>query len=476
MSPFHPDTNPTGTVRGFPPIKLRPYQEKAVSAIYEAWQEHRSIMLQLPTGGGKTVIFSRIIQLALENGAKQIAVLTHREELLKQAEIKIRQFCPYGIGIIQGQQAVDIDQPIQLVSIMTLARRCQLLNQLAFDLIVIDEAHHATAHSYSQIIDHFPRAKILGVTATPCRTDGTGFGDLFDILIDSHSISADVKTLIRLNYLSDFKIYATPCVETKGVGQRGGDYDEASLARLNPVKKIRGSLLHSYLAYGKSKKCVCFAINVEHSQAIAQYYNQYGIPALHLDGAMPPKERQAIIAQFRHGHTLILCNCNIITEGFDLPEIEVVQLARPTQSLALYLQMVGRALRYKPNKTAIILDHANNWQIHGSPKDDFTWTLTGVVKTTNHHTLPREIEITPTPPTPPQSIHQDHTLTEINTTTLELLKLQKTQLAKGYKKGWIAYRFLESPRTRTELIQCADFLGYNQQWVNFILKQQTSCK
>lgn len=326
--------------------------------------------MQLPTGAGKTVIFSAIAAEFVARD-KGVLIVAHREELLLQARHKLAEYANVPVGIIKAGYKSDLNAILQVGSIQTLARR---LDQLPpAELLILDESHHAAASSYLELLRRYEQALVLGVTATPARIDGQGFKFIFDELV----LGRSVADLITAGYLCPYKLFAAPkAIDTSGVAVVAGEYNQRQLALAVNTRLVMGDLLATWRKYASGKKTVVFAVNVAHSQAIAAAYRSAGVPAEHLDGDTSSDERAAILDRFKSGETLILSNCNIVSEGFDLPSIEAIQCVRPTRSLNLWLQMLGRSLRPAPGKThAIVIDHTQNWAFHGLPDDDRVWSL-----------------------------------------------------------------------------------------------------
>jgi superfamily II DNA or RNA helicase len=356
--------------------KLRDYQTDILDRINESWfSGNRSILCQLPTGGGKTIVFSHIVNQAIKSGLKCL-ILAHREELIKQAADKIEIVTDEPVGIIKVGYPANHDRDIQVASVQSLTRRLDRCPQ--FDLVVVDEAHHATANSYRSILNNFPNARVLGVTATPIRLDGKGFRGIFDELI----CGVTVAELIASGSLSQYKYYATErSMSVDGVGKRQGDFKTEQVAKANPVEGLAGDVVKSYRNYLDGKQAVVFCINVEHSIAIAEHFKAAGIIAYHLDGNTDPRSRSAVMDRFRDKQIQVITNCALLDEGLDIPGLDGVILARPTQSLSRYLQMVGRALRPCEGKSnAIIVDLTGNYERLGMPDDDRVWTLDGLEK------------------------------------------------------------------------------------------------
>jgi superfamily II DNA or RNA helicase len=455
-----------------PTYQLRDYQTDLLDRTQQSWKSgERSVMLQLPTGGGKTIVFSHLVQSFTESG-KRVLILAHREELITQAASKITAIAGITPSIIKAGYKPDYSQPIQVASVQSLTRRLAKCPQ--FDLIVVDEAHHSTSTSYRSILSHFPHALILGVTATPIRLDGTGFRGLFDDLI----CGVTVKELIEMGSLSAYRYYAPErSMSLVGVKKRGGDYKQEQIEEANPAETVAADCLKAYRDYLQDKQIVVFGVSVAHSIAIAASFSANNIPAAHLDGNSDPKERSMVMEAFRTGSIKVLTNCALFDEGLDIPKLDGVILARPTASLGRYLQMVGRALRPAAGKErATIIDLAGNWERHGLPDDDRAWSLDGVksVKREKSKQLKRKedgeieevtIELNPS----------DTKFKEISVSNLDgewkarLEELIATQSDRGYKKHWIVYRLKElDPPPPIEVWKVvARMLGYHQGWAKY---------
>lgn len=350
--------------------QLRDYQQALLQETFAQWHRgNRRVMMQLPTGGGKTVLFSALAREFTTKG-EGVLVLAHREELITQAHEKMEAITGSECGVIKAGYPLNPLCPIQAASVQTLIRRKQWPDVA---LVVVDEAHHSVSASYQRIFNHYKQAYILGVTATPARIDGQGFKFLYDELI----VGPKVRELIQAGYLCDFKLFAAPnTIKARGVRTTGGDYNQRALAEAVNTTLVMGDLIDVWRKFALGKKTVVFAVSIQHSQAIALAYREAGILAEHLDGDTPGTERKAILERFRSGKTLVLCNCGIVSEGFDVPSIEAIQCVRPTKSLILWLQMVGRALRPAPGKDrAIIIDHTENWWFHRLPDSERQWSL-----------------------------------------------------------------------------------------------------
>lgn len=349
---------------------LRLYQQKLKLDIYEALQTSRRVLAQLPTGGGKTHVITSIIDDYVI-AKDRVIVLVHRRELISQVADKLRHHGERVQEVTAGT-TLKTDVDIYVCMVQTVARR-RIPN---VKLVIIDEAHHATAGQYRSVIDALPQATVIGFTATPCRMDGRGLGDLFDVLITG----ASVRQLITDGYLVPARIFCVdlPDDALQRMQISGGDYKLNELSVYMDKSVIYGDLVATYTRLAPATKCLVYASSVELSRRYAKEYADAGIAAAHIDGETNPFERRVIIERFRSGEIRVLTNCSIVTEGFDVPDCETIQLVRPTRSLSLYLQMIGRGMRATEGKSEmIILDHAAAVYRHGFPQTERAWTLAG---------------------------------------------------------------------------------------------------
>ncbi|WP_051611976.1 DEAD/DEAH box helicase family protein [Xylanibacter ruminicola] len=360
---------------------LRPYQSEMKHQVYSLWDRINNVMLQMPTGTGKTVVFTSIVRdirkwCQCNSKESKILIIAHRKELIEQASNKLRNL-PH--GIIQSGKPQQLLLPVQVASIQTFMsrRNYETMRLQRFDFIIIDEAHHSMAPGYQKLWDMFPNSKKLGVTATPWRMSHSGFTSLFGDIVLSRSI----EWFVNNGYLSNYdyiSIARNSEIQHKinSIDRYGadGDYLEAELSNLFDKDKIRAELYKSYKQYAKGKKGIIYAIDRKHAANIAELYSVNGVKACMIDGTTPANERQELIESFKAGVIEVIVNVNIFSEGFDCPDIEFIQLARPTKSLALYLQQVGRALRISPNKTSsIILDNVGLYNRFGTPMANRRW-------------------------------------------------------------------------------------------------------
>ena len=391
-------------------IQLYDYQKDMVRRIEEAFGSHQSVMVQMPTGTGKTHVLVEVVKDE-ERRVKnpRVWIIAHRRELVSQIEETVRTFG------IEPYSAEHTDSKIRVQSIQWLTRHYAVMDEKP-TLIVIDEAHHALAKTYAEVMNAFPEAKKLGVTATPCRLNKRGFTDLFDVLLCSHSI----PTFIKNGYLSDFDyVSLNPSSEDQkkidGLEKRAtdGDYNVTEMQDVLDCKPSIERLYRTIMEFAQEKKGIVYAINIEHAEHVAEYYREHGIEAVAISSKTALAERKMLIERFKGtavdskpnyaslslskplsvddgnqtyttdkadttltqmGNIQVLVNVDLFGEGFDCPDVEFIQLARPTLSLAKYLQMVGRGLRVAKNKECCtILDNVGLYRLFGLPTTEWNW-------------------------------------------------------------------------------------------------------
>lgn len=352
-------------------MQLRNYQQKAIHDLRVSYATgHRAPLFVLPTGGGKTFVFTHLAQMSVARG-RRVLILVHRSELLEQASASLTML---GVdhGMVSPRHIRQYDKPIQVASVQTLVRRLESFPEP--DLIIIDEGHHAVAGTWDKICKKYANAKILGVTATPCRSDDAGLDGVFDDLVMGPSVQA----LIDGGYLVKPRVFAPTTVSLEGIRKRGGDYAADQVAAVMDRPTITGDAIKHYLSYAPGRPAIAFCASVPHAERVAMQFQAKGIPAKAISGKTPYQERCNAIDALRDGKLSVLTSCDIISEGTDIPRVECAILLRPTQSMSLYLQQVGRVLRpFEGKNDAIILDHVGNVMRHGLPNDEREWTLEG---------------------------------------------------------------------------------------------------
>ena len=374
-------------------MKLFDYQKDMAMRIEKAFRLYRSVMAQMPTGTGKTVVLASVVESFLgEHPLKSVWIVAHRRELVSQIQETIERVFSNRLAEKEdGSSDNLIEKPldsslftlrsslIKAMSIQWLARHYDEIGEEP-GMIVIDEAHHALAKTYKEMWDRFPKAKFLGLTATPCRLNGKGFIDLFDVLVQSWS----VPEFISKGRLATYDFVS---IKSNGVTQRlidslqkrgaDGDYQNKEMDMLLNKRPSIERLYRSFEEYGKDRKGIVYAINISHAKKIVELYQEHGIKAVAIDSKTPTAERQADIEAFKKGDIQVLVNVDIFSEGFDCPDVEFVQLARPTLSLAKYLQMVGRGLRVaKGKKCCVIIDNVGLYRVFGLPSQIWDWKAT----------------------------------------------------------------------------------------------------
>ena len=347
-------------------LSLRDYQKNIKQRVFDAWRNHASVMVQMPTGTGKTHLLASIIYDLLS--AEQdlcVWIIAHRRELVEQIEDTVAR---YGIRKEDGR--------IRAMSIQWLSRHWDDIHNTPA-LIVIDEAHHALAESYKELWTRYPHAKKLGMTATPCRLNRRGFTDLFDTLVMSDSIA----DFISKGWLSVFD-YASikpdsddqKLIDNLSKRSWNGDFQikemDTVLNKRPTIEKLYESVRH----YADGKKGVVYAISIGHARNIASYYSGHGINAVAIDSKTPALQRKQFVEDFKQGRIQVLVNVDVFSEGFDCPDIEFVQMARPTLSLAKYLQQVGRGLRKSKGKEyCMLIDNVGLYRMFGLPSANRNW-------------------------------------------------------------------------------------------------------
>ena len=372
-------------------IKIFDYQEDMKERIEKAFRLHRSVMAQMPTGTGKTYLLTAAIDSFVEdNPNTKVWIVAHRKELVSQIEETIKKFYSYS-----SSKNKSLLVSVKAMSIQWLSRHYNEIEEEP-GMIVIDEAHHALAKTYKEMWERFPKAKFLGLTATPCRLNGKGFMDLFDVLVQSWNI----PEFISKGRLATYDFVS---IKSDGVTQRlidslqkrgaDGDYQNKEMDMLLNKRPSIERLYQSFEEYGKDRKGIVYAINISHAKKIMELYQEHGIKAVAIDSKTPAVERQADIEAFKKGDIQVLVNVDIFSEGFDCPDVEFVQLARPTLSLAKYLQMVGRGLRVaKGKKNCVIIDNVGLYRVFGLPSQVWNWkaTFEGKLKYSRKKETPKE--------------------------------------------------------------------------------------
>jgi superfamily II DNA or RNA helicase len=377
-------------------LQLRDYQEQGVREIEAGLAEYARIIAIAPTGAGKTVVAAAVIERAVRE-SKYCMFMAHRKELIDQTSsmldvIKVEH------GVMMGSHHRHRpDARVQVASIQTLLAKAYCLScrnkdvlkptcnvchgsgklpsrkRPPADLIIIDEAHRSLGKNYLSLIETYPKAQILAITATPWRLDGRGLGQLFKKMV----VIANMRELIDAGFLLPLRLFGPPeRIDTTGVRMSKGDYDDKSLEKVMRQSKLVGNIVEHYQRLGNNERAVCFATSILHSEDIVRRFKEAGVAAEHVDGMMGKVQREGILARLASGETKVVSNVDILCEGWDLPSLHCVILARPTKSITRYLQQVGRSMRPFEGQTySLVLDHADCVNEHGLPQDFRDWTL-----------------------------------------------------------------------------------------------------
>ena len=336
------------------PLKLRDYQDDLAKRATAALKKSKSVVVQLETGAGKTHIAAKLAKGWVRE-KKRVWFIAHRQEILAQA-----------------QKAFE-DAGVKRVEFMMIATAAKAPKREKPDVLIFDECHHSPAKTWAGVIMAAPKALRLGLTATPGRLDGVPLSDFFAELVKGPS----PKELRESGHLARYRYFAPVVPDLSGVKVRKGEYDRSQAVNVMTGPTIVGDVVDHYRRHAAGKRAILFAVSVAASQDMAARFNAAGIPALHVDGKTPDDKRAAAISAVRSGKVKVLCNVELFTEGFDLPAIDAVILLRPTRSLAMFRQMLGRGTRPSGRNKTVILDHAACVVDHGLPDEEYEWTLDG---------------------------------------------------------------------------------------------------
>ena len=335
-------------------MELRDYQSDLIRRTYESMRNgNKRVLVCSPCGSGKSYMFAKMI----EDSSSEVLILTHRRELKAQHENLMDS-----LGINNFRVAM----------IQTEANRLGYYKRP--HLIVADEAHLSRSDSWQKVIEYYD-CYTAGFTASPVRLDGKPLGDIFSDMV----VGVTVKELIRQKRLAPYIYYAPFTVDAEGVKKSNGDYQISELEQLMNDRAIYSNAINSWAKFAYGQKTICYCVSVKHAE-MAESFNKTGIPAAAISGQTPEKQRGKIMQDFRDGKILVMCNCNIVSEGVSIDDVMCCLMLRPTDSLALNIQQSQRCMRYLPDKTAIILDCVGNYTRHGLPDDEHEWSLTQSVK------------------------------------------------------------------------------------------------
>lgn len=352
------------------------FQTKAVKRALAAMRKGQRALIVSPGGSGKTVMVGLLV-LAAARARKRVLLISHRREILMQTyeHLVLMGVPEKEIGLIYGEARPDLVRPharIQLASVQTLILRKHLPPA---DVVIVDECHRVMAPAYLRLVSHYKNAAHVGLTATPFRLDGVGLGNYYERMF----IAATPPELIKAKRLAEPVIYSAmehmqPNLESVRIAR--GDYLTSDLEPRVMKTEIIGGLPEHWAAHAKGLRSMTFGLTIAHSKAINDRYLASGIRSGHVDGDMSRRARDAVILRFKTGQLDMLCSCEILIEGFDLPDCDAVSHARPTMSLCIVLQQAARALRYNRGRTPVLLDHARLFPVFGLPYAERPYTLT----------------------------------------------------------------------------------------------------
>lgn len=455
-------------------MRLRDYQEQALEDIRNSFRKgNKRVLLVAPTGSGKTVIASAMIKQSIDRGNPCLFV-AHRRELVMQCSNKLRDF-DVSHGVLMAGKSPNNFARTQVASVQTFNARKDNKYFMKPDakLIILDEAHRSTSKSFTDLMDEYPDAYVIGLTATPCRADGKGLGHVYEDLIEC----SNVRRLTDEGHLVPNRVVAPTMPDLEGLAVQAGDYEKRGLSKRMNTPKLVGDLVTHWMKFAEGRPTVIFAVSIAHSKYIQKMFEQNGIPCGHVDGQMDEIDREAALNDLHTGKTKVLANCQVLTEGWDEPKVSCVVLARPTKSYSLYLQMVGRSLRPFENKEdTLIIDHAGCVYEHGFPEDVPAWELDkNVVKERKEKKKKDDIEKQPFTCIKCDTVYRpvrddascpvcgfvpDKKAREVLIQQGRLVELPKEKITtedklhffaqllhhsrqKGYKEGWAAWTFKE---------------------------------
>lgn len=455
-------------------MEQRKYQTEAIQNCRNSFgQGTKAALLVMPTGAGKTVVFSQITQSALDKN-NNVLILVHRRELIKQASEKLA-----AINVDHGIIAAKFkpkDSPTQIASVQTLVRRLDT-TKFKPSLIIIDEAHHAVAGSWSKILNYYPDAIRLGVTATPCRLDGRGLKEFFDDLI----LGPTIPELVDLGYLSPHRVFAAPKpVALDGLKTRAGDFAKEEVSERMKEYTIKGDTVEHWRKHAKGVPTVAFCVDIDHAEAVAEKFNDSGIKADIITGEMKNDDRDQVINDLSNGSIQVLVSVDVVSEGFDLPIIGCAILLRPTKSEGLYMQQVGRILRPQKDKVAIVLDHVNNTREHGFVDDVRNWSLDAKPKSKRDNEKAPSVTVCencfatyrPQRICPCCGFVKEKALRKINFEEAELIELKREEVRLKAEEKTQRTTEYRSAKTLQDFLAIAERRGYKKGWAYFAFKNK----
>ena len=440
-------------------FQLRPYQKELVNKARKSIANgSKGVLIQSPPGSGKSVVIAEIAKLTTENNG-QVLFIVHRKELVEQITKTFKK------------HEIDMNK-VRIDTVMRTRNRLERIREPT--VIITDETHHSRAKTYKEIYEHFPKAWRLGFTATPWRMNGKGFEDIYDEMIRGKS----VQWLIDNNSLAPFDYYSVNLADLNQLKKSStGDYTKKSMDNA-VTNAVYGDAVEHYKKLAKDQQAILYAHSVEASKGFAKAFKQKGIKAVHADAKTPKKEREKIMDDFRNGKIKVLCNVDLISEGFDVPDCNVVILLRPTASLVLHMQQSMRSMRYKPKKQAIIIDHVANYAKHGIPTTEHEWSLKAREKkninTDNKNSIPlKECPncfgvVESKEKICPLCGHEfEVEVNELETVDTKLERIDELNFKTDYEKIKWASKKVSELETIEDYVKYAEAKGYKKSWIKF---------
>jgi superfamily II DNA or RNA helicase len=444
-------------------VELRQYQDELVDKVRAAMRTHRRVMVQSPTGSGKTVMFSHVAELVWSNH-KRVYAIAHRIEIVNQIS---RAFEANGVrhGVIAPSR-YETQWPVQVGMVQTVANRLDRLPRP--DLLIVDEAHHAVAGNYQKIMEHWKGVHVLMVTATPQRLDGRGLAEVADVLI----LGPSVRWLIENKFLAPYRYIAPPIVaDLSSLKIKMGDYIPGQVAQAVDQRNVVGDMEAHYKKFFDGAPAVMFCPDVASARHMAEHFRGKGWNAASVDGATDPDERRRMIEAIGNGGLNLLMSCSIIDEGTDIPNVAGIINGSPTQSLVRYLQRVGRSLRPKPGgEAAIILDHVGDVARHGMPDFKHRWTLEGRKKNSPRAPAIRQcphcfLAFAPAPKCPACGF-EFSAIENVGIAPRKVLEGELTELGEDWIKNAPLQEVLRSATTMEQLLKIQRARGYGNGWAH----------
>lgn len=446
---------------------LRAYQTDLIDQLRGVLGQYRRVLAVMPTGAGKTHTFCTVVQMAAARG-KRVLIMVHRAELIMQTAARLQ-----AMGITHGVIAPGhrhTEAAVQVASIQSMLRR-----EWPADLVIVDEAHHCGARSWQRVLGAYSGAHVVGWTATPQRLDGKGLDMVFDQMV----VGPTICQLIEAGHLSRYRLFAPPTgADLAGLKRRAGDYQIEQIEQRMCTERVLYAAVQNYQKYAEGRRAIAFCTTIKHAELVREAFCSAGITAAAIDGTLKPGDRADLVGRFRSGDIQVLVSVELISEGFDVPACDCAILLRPTASLSVYLQQVGRALRPSLHD-AVILDCAGNSQTHGLPCEDREWSLHGAAPKSRSDLRNVAIRVCPScyavhrpAPICPFCGHIHAVAREVPTEVQRDLAEIDVRQAAAEERAAAKSKRSEVGKARTieELLRIAQDRGYKPGWAYAVMK------